>query len=139
MADRLAISDRTTPDTSYSQTGAFRCAYFFTGAFFECAERSGAVEAEINRMAQEWWGMLRNAVQKAQDRKEINSNVDARQISFDLNGTLIAGYWTYLAEKNEIYPQPAASEVQHLQRTGRTGNRKDRRRWESRPRRLLHP
>jgi len=75
--------------------------YFFTGAFFECAERSGAIEDEINRMAQEWWGMLRNAVQKAQDRKEINSGVDARRISFDLNGTLIAGYWTYLAEKNE--------------------------------------
>jgi hypothetical protein len=45
--------------------------------------------------------MLRNAIQKAQDRKEINSNLDARRISFDLNGTLIAGYWTYLAEKNE--------------------------------------
>jgi AcrR family transcriptional regulator len=75
--------------------------YFFTGAFFECAERSGSIEDEINRMAQEWWGILKNAVQKAQDRKEINSNVDARRISFDLNGTLIAGYWTYLAEKNE--------------------------------------
>jgi AcrR family transcriptional regulator len=75
--------------------------YFFTGAFFECAERSGAIEDEINRMAQEWWGMLRNAVQKAQDRKEIDPHVDARRISFELNGTLIACYWTYLAEKNE--------------------------------------
>ena len=75
--------------------------YFFTGAFFECAERSGSIEDEINSMAREWWELLRNAVQKAQDRKEIKSNVDARWISFDLNGTLIAGYWTYLAEKNE--------------------------------------
>jgi AcrR family transcriptional regulator len=75
--------------------------YFFTGAFFECAERSGTIEDEINRMAQEWWETLRNAVQKAQHRKEINSNVDARRIRFDLNGTLIAGYWAYLAEKNE--------------------------------------
>jgi AcrR family transcriptional regulator len=75
--------------------------YFFTGAFFECAERSGAIEDEINRMAREWWEILRNAVKKAQNRKEINSNVDARRISFDLNGILIAGYWAYLAEKNE--------------------------------------
>jgi len=75
--------------------------YFFTGAFFECAERSGSIEDEINRMAQEWWEMLRNAVRKAQDRKEIDSSIDARRLSFDLNGTLIAGYWTYLAEKNE--------------------------------------
>jgi AcrR family transcriptional regulator len=75
--------------------------YFFTGAFFECAERSGSIEDEINRMAQEWWETLKNAVQKAQDHKEINSDVDARRISFDLNGTLIAAYWAYLAEKNE--------------------------------------
>jgi len=83
------------------QHRAFTGGYFFTGAFFECAERSGAIEDEINRLAQEWWRMLRNVVQKAQDRKEINSNVDARRISFDLNGTLISCYWTYLAEKNE--------------------------------------
>jgi AcrR family transcriptional regulator len=75
--------------------------YFFTGAFFECAERSGSIEDEINRMAREWWETLRNAVQKAQDRKEIDLSIDARRISFDLNGTLLAGYWNYLAEKNE--------------------------------------
>jgi AcrR family transcriptional regulator len=75
--------------------------YFFTGAFFECAERSGAIEDEINRMVREWWETLKNAVQKAQDRKEVDSSIDARRISFDLNGTLMAGYWTYLAEKNE--------------------------------------
>jgi AcrR family transcriptional regulator len=75
--------------------------YFFTGAFFECAERSGVIEDEINRMAREWWELLRNAVQKAQDRKEINSNVDARRISFDVNGILMASYWTYLVEKDD--------------------------------------
>jgi hypothetical protein len=51
-------------------------------------------------MAQEWWEMLRNTVQKAQDLKEINSNVDTRRISFDLNAILIAAYWTYLVEKD---------------------------------------
>jgi AcrR family transcriptional regulator len=86
---------------AHIQRRVFPGGYFFTGAFFECAERSGAIEDEINRIAREWWEMLRSAVQKAQDRKEINSNVDARWISFDLNGTLIAGYWTYLAEKND--------------------------------------
>ncbi len=85
--------------------------YFFTGAFFECAERSGAIEDEINRMAQEWWGMLRNAVQKAQDRKEINSNVDVRRISFDLNGILMATYWTHLVEKNDEIFEEARSAV----------------------------
>ena len=74
--------------------------YFFTGAFFECAERSGAIEEEISRMAREWWETLSSAVRKAQEHKEINSADDARRISFDLNGILIATYWTYLVEKD---------------------------------------
>ena len=93
--------------------------YFFTGAFFECAQRSGSIEDEINRMAGEWWEMLRNTVQKAQDRKEINSNVDARRISFDLNGTLIAGYWTYLAEKNEqVFDETRSALFAKMKRLG---------------------
>jgi AcrR family transcriptional regulator len=74
--------------------------YFFTGAFFECAERSGAVEAEINAMAREWWNSLKSAVLKAQDRKEINPAADARRVSFDLNGILMAAYWAFLVEKD---------------------------------------
>jgi AcrR family transcriptional regulator len=73
--------------------------YFFTGAFFECAERSGPIEKEINGMALEWWTSLKSAVLKAQDRKEIDSAVDARRISFDLNGILMAAYWAFLVEK----------------------------------------
>jgi len=74
--------------------------YFFTGAFFECAERSGAVEAEINAMAREWWTSLKSAVLKAQDRKQIDPAADARRVSFDLNGMLMAAYWAFLVEKD---------------------------------------
>jgi AcrR family transcriptional regulator len=74
--------------------------YFFTGAFFECAERSGAIEGEINSMAREWWTSLKSAVLKAQARKEIDPAVDARRISFDLNGILMAAYWAFLVEKD---------------------------------------
>jgi AcrR family transcriptional regulator len=74
--------------------------YFFTGAFFECAERSGPIEKEINGMALEWWTSLKSAVLKAQNRNEIDSAVDARRISFDLNGILMAAYWAFLVEKD---------------------------------------
>ena len=74
--------------------------YFFTGAFFECAERSGAIEKEINGMALEWWTSLKSAVLKAQARKEINPTADARRVSFDLNGILMAAYWAFLVEKD---------------------------------------
>lgn len=99
------------------QHRVFPGGYFFTGAFFECAERSGAIEDEINLMAREWWELLRNAVQKAQDRKEINSNVDVRRISFDLNGILMATYWTYLVEKNdEIFDEARSALFAKLKR-----------------------
>ena len=78
----------------------FSGGYFFTGAFFECAERSGAIEAEINAMAREWWNSLKSAVLKAQDRKEIDPAADARRVSFDLNGILMAAYWAFLVEKD---------------------------------------
>ena len=75
--------------------------YFFTGAFFECAERSGVIEDEINRMAREWWDTLISAVRKAQDRKEIDPTAEARRIGFDLNGILMASYWAFLVEKDD--------------------------------------
>jgi len=74
--------------------------YFFTGAFFECAERSGSAETEINAMARDWWNSLKSAVLKAQDRKEIDLTADARRVSFDLNGILMAAYWAFLVEKD---------------------------------------
>jgi len=91
---------------AHIENRVFAGGYFFTGAFFECAERSGDIETEINSMAREWWKALKDAVQKAQERKEISSSVDARQISFDLNGILMATYWTHLVEEdNEVFQQ----------------------------------
>ena len=74
---------RCAPATSHIES-------FFTGAFSECAERSGAIEGEINSMARVWWTSPKSGVLKAQARKEIDPAVDARRISFDLNGTLMA-------------------------------------------------
>ncbi len=51
-------------------------------------------------MAREWWKGLKSAVLKAQDRKEIDPAADAKRISFDLNGILMAAYWAFLVEKD---------------------------------------
>jgi len=95
--------------------------YFFTGAFFECAERSGAVEAEINAMAREWWNSLKSTVVKAQNRKEIDSTVDARRIGFDLNGILMAAYWAFLVEKDAgIFREARIAVLAELERLATT-------------------
>ena len=51
-------------------------------------------------MSREWWNSLKSAVLKAQDRKEIDPTADARRVSFDLNGILMAAYWAFLVEKD---------------------------------------
>jgi AcrR family transcriptional regulator len=95
--------------------------YFFTGAFFECAERSGAIEKEINGMALEWWTNLKSAVLKAQDRKELDPAADARRISFDLNGILMAAYWAFLVEKDAgIFREARIAVLAKLERLATT-------------------
>src|SRR5712691_2536210 len=44
----------------------FSGAYFFTGAFFEYADRPGPIAEAITRVAQEWFKTLRKAVEEAQ-------------------------------------------------------------------------
>lgn len=90
--------------------------YFFTGAFFECAERSGAVEEQFSGMAREWWEILNLAVSKGQEYREINSSPEERRISFDLNGILIATYWAYLVEKdNKVFGEARAAIIVKLE------------------------
>jgi AcrR family transcriptional regulator len=100
---------------AHIQRKVFPGGYFFTGAFFECAERSGAIEEQFSLMAREWWQTLNRSVQKAQQLKEINSSADAPRINFDLNGILLATYWTYLVEKdNKVFSEAKAAIVAKL-------------------------
>src|ERR1700682_2892836 len=53
----------------------FSGAYFFTGAFFEYADRPGPVAEAITHAAREWFVTLRKAVQDGQEQGEINPDV----------------------------------------------------------------
>ena len=74
------------------------------------------IAEEINRMAGEWWETLTSVTRKAQERKQIDSAADARGISFDLNGILMAAYWTYLVEKdNEVFREARSAVLAKLE------------------------
>src|SRR5271154_3833979 len=49
----------------------FPGAYFFAGAFFECAGRPGPTASAVTRVAREWSDTLKKAVQEAQKAEEI--------------------------------------------------------------------
>ncbi len=76
----------------------FSGAYFFTGAFFEYADRPGPIAGAITRVAQEWLSTLRKAVQEAQEQGEIDGDAEPKQVAWELNGRLVGAYWAYLLE-----------------------------------------
>jgi len=75
--------------------------YFFTGAFFQYADRSGPVARAITGIAKEWFQALRKAVEEAQEREEMNPDADAKQVAWELNGQLVGFYWAYLLERGK--------------------------------------
>ena len=76
----------------------FSGAYFFTGAFFEYADRPGPIAGAITREAREWSNTLRKAVQEAQEVGEINPGANTKQVAWELNERLVGTYWGYLLE-----------------------------------------
>jgi hypothetical protein len=72
--------------------------YFFTGAFFEYADRPGPIAEAITRVAREWFNALRKTVQEAQEQGEINQDAKANKVAWELNDRLVGAYWAYLLE-----------------------------------------
>ena len=75
--------------------------YFFSGAFFQYADRSGPVARAITGIAKEWFQALRKAVEEAQEREEMDPDADAKQVAWELNGQLVGFYWAYLLERGK--------------------------------------
>jgi AcrR family transcriptional regulator len=76
----------------------FTGAYFFTGAFFEYADRPGPIAEAITHVARDWFKTLRKAVQEGQEQGEINPYAKAKQVARELNDKLVGTHWAYLLE-----------------------------------------
>jgi AcrR family transcriptional regulator len=87
----------------------FPGAYFFTGAFFEYADRPGPIAGAITSVAQDWFSTLRKAVQEAQEQGEINRDAEAKQVAWELNGRLVGAYWAYLLEGGDCCREARAA------------------------------
>src|SRR5712692_5331255 len=87
----------------------FSGAYFFTGAFFEYANRPGPIARLITQVAREWFKTLRKAVEEAQEQGEINPDAEAKQVAWELNGRLVGAYWAYLLECGGSYREARAA------------------------------
>lgn len=77
--------------------------YFFTGAFLQYADQHGPVPEAVTATAQEWFNALRKAVAEAQEKGEINSKADPKQIACELNGLLVGAHWAYLLQYGDCW------------------------------------
>jgi AcrR family transcriptional regulator len=72
--------------------------YFFSGAFFLHAGQDGSMARQIREVAREWFKALRTAVNQARRREEIDSEVKAQWVAFELNGLLLGAQWSRLVD-----------------------------------------
>jgi hypothetical protein len=71
------------------EKAVFRGGYFFTGAFFECAQQHGPVPDRITETVQEWFEAVKKAVGQAHKHWEIRLKVNPTRTAFELNGLLL--------------------------------------------------
>jgi len=83
-------------------------AYFFTGAFFLHAEQDGFIARQIREVARQWFRALRRALDEARGRGEIDSEVNAQQTAFELNGLLLGAQWSRQLDPLD-YPNPRSA------------------------------
>jgi AcrR family transcriptional regulator len=78
----------------HMQKRAFPGGCFFTSTFFAHEGRSDALRDEIAAVLKDWVKSLKSAVREAQSREEIEGNVEAGKVAFELSAMVIGGYWT---------------------------------------------
>jgi AcrR family transcriptional regulator len=93
----------------------FTGAYFFTGALFEYADRSGPIAEAVTRVAREWFNALRKAVHEAQEQGEINPGAKAKQVAWELNDRLVGAYWSFLLERGGHFREARIAILDRLQ------------------------
>jgi AcrR family transcriptional regulator len=80
----------------FAEQGILPGGYFFTGAYFQCAGRSGCIPRQIKRVVRYWRDILWKALDQARWRDEVRMAVDAEQVAIELNSILIGAQWSQL-------------------------------------------
>jgi AcrR family transcriptional regulator len=78
----------------HMQKRAFPGGCFFTSTFFAHEGRSNLLRDEITAVLRDWVKSLKGAIREAQSREEIEGNIEAGKVAFELSALVIGGYWT---------------------------------------------
>ena len=75
--------------------------YFFTGAFFQYAEQNGSIPKRFKKVARDWLNTLRDALDQARSREEVQTDIDIKRTAFELNGILLGAQWSQLLSQGD--------------------------------------
>jgi AcrR family transcriptional regulator len=70
--------------------------YFFTGALFQRGGQRAPISRLITNTVRRWVETLIAAVEGAQRKDELSTDLDARQTTLELNGILLGAHCAYL-------------------------------------------
>jgi AcrR family transcriptional regulator len=79
---------------AYGEEKTFPGGCFFAAASLEFDDRPGPVRDRIVGLMKRWLGSLERAARDAQDAGEIRTDVEARQLAFEIHALDMGGNWS---------------------------------------------
>jgi len=86
---------------SYAERKVFRGGCFFIAASAEFDSKPGPVRNRIAAIMTEWLGALERAVAMAQQRGELDRDLEPSQIAFELNAMFMAANWAFQLHRDK--------------------------------------
>jgi AcrR family transcriptional regulator len=80
---------------SYVQRKVFRGGCFFASASAEFDGRPGSIRDKIAKIMNNWLDLLTSLIREAQELGEIDPNVDATQLAFEINALAMGANWAF--------------------------------------------
>jgi AcrR family transcriptional regulator len=109
----------------YSERQVFPGGCFFAATSFEFNNRPGPVRDRIEEMIRSWLSYLEHAVEQAQEAGELDPNVSARQVAFQLDAFAQASNAQYQLFRDPQVFDDARRAIQERLESLRPGSRTD--------------
>lgn len=88
---------------SYVERGVFNGGCFFATATHEYKNKEGQVRNALAENMQDWLDLLYRIVRKAQREGDLEREIEAKQIAFEINAISIGANW-----ERQLYDRPEA-------------------------------